>query len=143
MPPVGEKFSCGQYFIPHLVLAGRAMQASMRLLEPEIKRRGETAKRAGTAVIGTVHGDIHEIGRSLVGIMLPADGFEVHDLGVSVPIEAFVAKVKETGAGLLGMSSLLTTTMVGQRKVIQALEQAGLRGQVKVMVGGAPVKQGW
>jgi corrinoid protein of di/trimethylamine methyltransferase len=140
---VGEKFSCGEYFIPHLVMAARAMQAGMKILEPELKQRQQAPGAAGTAVIGTVHGDIHEIGKSLVGIMLSANGFEVHDLGVSVPIEAFVAKVKETGAGLLGMSSLLTTTMVGQRKVIQALEQAGLRGQVKVMVGGAPVKQGW
>jgi methylmalonyl-CoA mutase cobalamin-binding domain/chain len=90
-----------------------------------------------------VHGDIHEIGKSLVGIMLTANGFEVHDLGVSVPPKAFVAKVKETGAEIVGLSALLTTTMIVQRKVIEALEAEGLRERVGVMVGGAPVKQSW
>jgi corrinoid protein of di/trimethylamine methyltransferase len=140
---VGEKFSCGEFFIPHLVMAARAMQAGMKEIEPELKKRQQAVEGAGTAVIGTVHGDIHEIGKSLVGVMLSANGFEVHDLGVNVPVESFVSKVKETGAGLVGMSSLLTTTMVVQRKVIQALEAAGIRDRVKIMVGGAPVKQGW
>ena len=143
MNVVGDKFSCGEYFIPHLVMAARAMQSAMKVIEPELKKRHQAFEGAGTAVIGTVHGDIHEIGKSLVGVMLSANGFEVHDLGVNVPVEAFVAKVQETGAGLVGLSSLLTTTMVVQRKVIQALEGAGLRDRVKVMVGGAPVKQGW
>ncbi|HSB88548.1 MAG TPA: corrinoid protein [Anaerolineales bacterium] len=140
---VGDKFACGDYFIPHLVLAGRAMKGAMGLLEPELKRRRETARRAGTAVIGTVKGDIHEIGKSLVGIMLTASGFEVHDLGVDVPVESFVAKVKETGAQLVGLSALLTTTMVVQRRVIEALDRAGLRSAVRVIVGGAPVKAAW
>jgi corrinoid protein of di/trimethylamine methyltransferase len=140
---VGDKFACGDYFIPHLVLAGRTMKGAMALLEPELRRRRETASRAGTAVIGTVKGDIHEIGKSLVGIMLTASGFEVHDLGVDVPVEAFVSKVKETGADLVGLSALLTTTMVVQRRVIEALEHAGLRRQVRVIVGGAPVKASW
>ena len=140
---VGDKFACGDYFIPHLVLAGRTMKGAMELLEPELRRRRETASRAGTAVIGTVKGDIHEIGKSLVGIMLTASGFEVHDLGVDVPVEAFVSKVKETGADLVGLSALLTTTMVVQRRVIEALERAGLRRQVHVIVGGAPVKASW
>ena len=140
---VGDKFACGDYFIPHLVLAGRTMKGAMALLEPELRRRRETASRAGTAVIGTVKGDIHEIGKSLVGIMLTASGFEVHDLGVDVPVEAFVSKVKETGADLVGLSALLTTTMVVQRRVIEALEHAGLRRQVRVIVGGAPVKAAW
>ena len=140
---VGDKFACGDYFIPHLVLAGRTMKGAMALLEPELRRRRETASRAGTAVIGTVKGDIHEIGKSLVGIMLTASGFEVHDLGVDVPVEAFISKVKETGADLVGLSALLTTTMVVQRRVIEALEHAGLRRQVRVIVGGAPVKASW
>jgi len=140
---VGDKFACGDYFIPHLVLAGRAMKGAMGLLEPELKRRRETARRAGTAVIGTVKGDIHEIGKSLVGIMLTASGFEVHDLGVDVPVESFVAKVKETGAQLVGLSALLTTTMVVQRRVIEALDREGLRPAVRVIVGGAPVKAAW
>jgi corrinoid protein of di/trimethylamine methyltransferase len=143
MHVVGDKFSCGEYFIPHLVMAARAMQAAMRAIEPELKKRHQAVEGAGTAVIGTVHGDIHEIGKSLVGVMLSANGFEVHDLGVNVPVDSFVAKVKETGANLVGLSSLLTTTMVVQRQVIQALEAAGLRDRVRVMVGGAPVKQGW
>ena len=143
MQIVGERFACGDYFIPHLVLAGKAMKSAMLVLAPELKKRKQTAANAGIAVIGTVHGDIHEIGKSLVGIMLTAHGFEVHDLGVDVPATTFVAKVKETGANLLGLSALLTTTMVVQRRVIEALDAEGLRGKVKVMVGGAPVKQSW
>jgi corrinoid protein of di/trimethylamine methyltransferase len=143
MDIVGERFSSGEAFIPHLVLAGRAMQSGMKVLEPELKKRGEGSASAGTAVIGTVKGDIHEIGKSLVGIMLTANGFEVHDLGVDVPVETFVAKVKETGAQILGLSALLTTTMVVQRRVIEALGAADLRRQVKVLVGGAPVGRAW
>jgi corrinoid protein of di/trimethylamine methyltransferase len=140
---VGDKFACGEAFIPHLVMAGRTMKAAMALLEPELKRRSQTASRAGVAVIGTVKGDIHEIGKSLVGIMLTASGFEVHDLGVDVPVETFVARAKETGADLVGLSALLTTTMVVQRRVIEALDKEGLRPKVRVMVGGAPVKASW
>jgi methanogenic corrinoid protein MtbC1 len=119
------------------------MQSGMNVLEPEMKRRGQGTRPAGKAVIGTVKGDIHEIGKSLVGIMLTASGFEVHDLGVDVPVETFVAKVKETGAQILGLSALLTTTMVVQRRVIEALRTADVRGQVKVLVGGAPVGRAW
>ncbi|HMK09554.1 MAG TPA: corrinoid protein [Anaerolineales bacterium] len=143
MDVVGERFSCGEAFIPHLVLAGRAMQAGMTVLEPELKRSGEGTASKGTAVIGTVRGDIHEIGKSLVGVMLTASGFVVHDLGVDVPVETFVARVRETGAQMVGLSALLTTTMVVQRRVIEALQAAGLRQQVKVLVGGAPVGREW
>ncbi len=143
MDIVGERFSCGEAFIPHLVLAGRAMQAGMKVVEPELKRHGEGTSPAGRAVIGTVKGDIHEIGKSLVGIMLTAAGFEVVDLGVDVPVEAFVAKVRETNAQIVGLSALLTTTMVVQRRIIEALAAAGLRSQVRVMVGGAPVSRSW
>ncbi len=143
MDIVGERYSCGEAFIPHLVLAGRAMQAGMKVLEPELKRRGQGTSPAGTAVIGTVKGDIHEIGKSLVGIMLTASGFEVLDLGVDVPVEAFVTKVQETNAQIVGLSALLTTTMGVQRRIIEALAAAGLRDQVRVMVGGAPVSQSW
>jgi corrinoid protein of di/trimethylamine methyltransferase len=143
MDVVGERFSCGEAFIPHLVLAGKAMKAAMAELEPDLKQHGQNAPPAGTAVIGTVKGDIHEIGKSLVGIMLTANGFEVHDLGVDVPIESFVASVRETGAQIVGLSALLTTTMGVQRRVIEALGQAGLRAQVKVLVGGAPVGRAW
>jgi corrinoid protein of di/trimethylamine methyltransferase len=143
MDVVGQRFSCGEAFIPHLVMAGKAMKAAMSLLEPELRQRGEGTAPAGTAVIGTVQGDIHEIGKSLVGVMLTAGGFQVHDLGVDVPIDAFVARVQETGAQVLGLSALLTTTMGVQRKVIEALEAAGIRSRVRVLVGGAPVSRSW
>lgn len=115
----------------------------MALLEPELRSRQEAVEAPGMLVIGTVQGDIHEIGKSLVATMMSANGFRVYDVGVDVSAEAFVAKVKETGANLLGLSALLTTTMTEQRNVIKALEEAGLRDQVKVMVGGAPVTQEW
>jgi methylmalonyl-CoA mutase cobalamin-binding domain/chain len=110
---------------------------------PELKARRQHLTSSGTVVIGTVRGDIHEIGKSLVATMLAANGFEVHDLGVDVPTDAFVARVKEAGANLVGLSALLTTTMHGQKDVIDALTKAGLRAQVKVMVGGAPVTRKW
>ena len=143
MNTVGERFESGEYFLPQLIIAARAMQSAMALLEPRLLGRGEAVRSAGTVVIGTVRGDIHEIGKSLVATMLAANGFRVHDLGVDVPTEAFVAKVWETGAAILGLSALLTTTMIVQREVIQALEEAGIRERVKVMVGGAPVSQRW
>jgi len=143
MNAVGEKFASGEYFLPNLVIAGSAMQQAMQLLEPELKERQQELESSGKVVIGTVHGDIHEIGKSLVATMLSANGFEVHDLGVDVTTADFLAKVKETGAHLLGLSALLTTTMTVQREVIEALAQAGIRDQMKVMVGGAPVNQDW
>lgn len=143
MNAVGEKFASGEYFLPNLVIAGSAMQQAMQLLGPELKERQQELESSGKVVIGTVHGDIHEIGKSLVATMLSANGFEVHDLGVDVTTDVFLAKVKETGAQLLGLSALLTTTMTVQREVIEALAQAGIRDQVKVMVGGAPVNQDW
>jgi corrinoid protein of di/trimethylamine methyltransferase len=143
MRTVGDKYASGEYFLPHLIVAANGMKQAMALLEPELKARRQELKSAGTVVIGTVHGDIHEIGKSLVATMLAANGFEVHDLGVDVPVETFVSRVKETGANLVGLSALLTTTMHGQRDVITALANAGLRGQVKVMVGGAPVSRAW
>lgn len=140
---VGEKFSCGEYFLPNLIVAAKGMKQAMQLLEPELRNRQQAVKSPGTVVIGTVQGDIHEIGKSLVATMLAANGFEVHDLGVDVPIDKFVGTVRQTGANLVGLSSLLTTTMVMQRKVIEALAAAGVRNQVKVMVGGAPVSRKW
>jgi corrinoid protein of di/trimethylamine methyltransferase len=140
---VGEKYATGEYFLPNLIVSASGMKQAMALLEPELKARRQEIKSSGTVVIGTVRGDIHEIGKSLVATMLTANGFEVHDLGVDVSADAFVARVRETGANLVGLSALLTTTMHGQKDVIQRLEAAGLRQQVKVMVGGAPVNQKW
>ena len=143
MEIVGEKFQTGEYFLPHLIIAASGMGQAMALLEPELKAREQEIESLGTVVIGTVKGDIHEIGKSLVGTMLSAHGFQVHDLGVDVPAEDFVTKVRETGANLLGLSALLTTTMTVQREIIEALVEAGIRDQVKVIVGGAPVSQEW
>ena len=143
MNVVGEKFQSGEYFLPHLIIAANGMQQAMELLEPELQARQETVERAGTVVIGSVAGDIHEIGKSLVGTMMAANGFQVYDMGVDVPTETFVAKVQETGADVLGLSALLTTTMTVQREIIEALEEAGIRDQVKVIIGGAPVNQEW
>ncbi len=140
---VGDKFQRGEYFLPHLIIAASGMQQAMELLEPELQARQQVLEKAGTLVIGSVAGDIHEIGKSLVATMMSASGFQVYDLGVDVPTETFVARVKETGADLLGLSALLTTTMTVQREVIEALVEAGIRDQVKVIIGGAPVSQEW
>jgi len=140
---VGERFQCGEYFLPNLIASARAMTGAMKVLEPELRARQQTVTRLGTVVIGTVKGDIHEIGKSLVATMLSANGFAVHDLGVDVSVERFLAAVREHSANLVGMSALLTTTMSTQRKVIEALRNEGLRDSVKVMVGGAPVTEQW
>ncbi len=143
MKIVGQKFSDGEYFLPNLIVAAAGMKRAMAALEPELRARHQALKAAGTVVIGTVQGDIHEIGKTLVATMLSANGFEVHDLGVDVPVEQFVEKARETGAQIVGLSALLTTTMTVQRSVVDALRAAGLRERVKVMVGGAPVSRQW
>ena len=140
---VGDKFQCGEYFLPHLIIAANGMQQALKVLEPELKARDQAVEVRGTLVIGSVAGDIHEIGKSLVGTIFAANGFQVYDLGVDVPTETFVAKVQETGANLLGLSALLTTTMTVQREIIEALEETGIREQVKVLIGGAPVSREW
>jgi len=140
---VGEQFGRGEMFLPDLVLAGEALKAAVAVLEPEMQRRGVQRQTLGKVVLGTVKGDIHEIGKTLVGAVLTAHGFAVYDLGVDVPFAQFAAKAREVGADIVGVSALLTTTMAGQRAVIQALEEADLRPQVKVMVGGAPVTRRW
>ena len=143
MEVVGQRFESGEYFLPQLVIAANAMQRAMELLEPELHARHQLSEYAGAVVIGTVKGDIHEIGKSLVATMLSVHGFRVHDIGVDVSAESFVQKVKETGANLVGLSALLTTTMTAQREVIQAFEEAGIRDRIKVLVGGAPVTREW
>jgi len=140
---VGENFACGDAFLPELVMAGEAMKAAVAALEPEMKKRGTQRKMLGKVVLATVEGDIHEIGKSLVGTMLSASGFEVFDLGVDVPAAKIIAKVQEVDANLVGLSALLTTTMVKQKEVIDELDKLGLRKKVKVMVGGAPVTRDW
>ncbi len=143
MNVVGELYSSGEYFLPDLILGGEAMKAALAVLEPALKASGQRRQVLGKVVLGTVKGDIHEIGKSLVGSMLSANGFEVYDLGIDVPAETFVAKSREYGADIVALSALLTTTMLHQRDVIEQLAEAGLRDRVKVMVGGSPVTQAW
>ena len=140
---VGEEFSCGNAFLPELVMAGEAMKAAIGILEPELNRRGTTRDVLGKVVIATVEGDIHDIGKTLVGTMMAAAGFEVFDMGVDVPIVDLVAKAREVDANIIGVSALLTTTMTKQRDVIEAVEDMGLGDKVFVMVGGAPVTRAW
>ncbi len=140
---VGDQFSCGNMYLPELVMAGEAMKAAVAVLEPELQKRGTERKMLGKVVLCTVEGDIHEIGKTLVGTMLSATGFQVFDMGVDVPIMKVVEKAREVSADIVAMSALLTTTMVHQKDVIEALEDVGLRSKVKVMVGGAPVTQEW
>jgi corrinoid protein of di/trimethylamine methyltransferase len=143
METVGEKFQTGEYFLPQMVIAANAMQQAMGLLQPELLARQQSLDVPGVFVIGSVKGDIHEIGKSLVATMMLANGFQVYDLGVDVASETFVEKVQELDADLLGLSALLTTTMTAQREVLEALQEAGIRDRVKVMVGGAPVTEEW
>jgi len=140
---VGESFACGQAFLPELVMAGEAMKSAVATLEPEMQKRGTSRQVYGKVVLATVEGDIHEIGKTLVGTMLSASGFQVYDLGVDVPTAKIIEKVKEVDADLVGLSALLTTTMVKQKEVIDELDNLGLRKKVKVMVGGAPVTKDW
>ncbi len=140
---VGEQFAARQMFLPDLVMAAEAMKAGIGVLEPEMRRRGRQREFLGRVVLGTVKGDIHEIGKTLVGILLSAAGFEVVDLGVNVTAESFAAKAGELQADIVGVSSLLTTTMALQRGVVEALDRAQLRPRVKIIVGGAPVTRKW
>jgi len=140
---VGDSFSKGDMFLPDMMLAARAMKAAMAVLEPELAARSAERRVRGRVVIGTVKGDIHEIGKNLVGMMLSASGFEVHDLGVDVSVDRFIEAAREHGADIVGVSALLTTTMTGQRAVVEGLAAAGLRPGVKVIVGGAPVTRAW
>ena len=140
---VGESFACGEAFLPDLVMAGEAMKAAVATLEPEMQKRGTRRQVLGKVLLATVEGDIHEIGKTLVGTMLSASGFEVVDLGVNVPTARIIAMAKEVNADIIGLSALLTTTMVKQKEVIDALDKEGLRRTMKVMVGGAPVTRDW
>lgn len=143
MHTVGEQFAQRTIFLPDMMASAEAMRAALNVLEPELKKTGTQRPMAGTVVLGTTRGDIHEIGKALVGTLLAANGFQVYDLGVDVSGEQFAAKTREFSADIVGVSALLTTTMKNQKTVIEALERAGLRGSVKVIVGGAPVTRRW
>ena len=140
---IGDLFGKGDAFLPELVMAGEAMKAAVAVLEPELLKLGETREMMGRVVLATVEGDIHEIGKTLVATMLSASGFEVFDLGVDQPAEKIIGKALEVDAQIIGMSALLTTTMVRQREVIEELDKESLRPRIKVMVGGAPITKDW
>jgi len=136
---VGEKFESGDLFLPEMLAAAMTMKTGVEVLKPHLT--GEETETAGTVVIGTVQGDVHDIGKNLVAMMLEGAGFEVIDIGIDVPAEDIVKAVEEKKPQILGLSALLTTTMPALKTTIDALKEAGLRDKVKVMVGGAPVTQ--
>ncbi len=135
---VGKRFSDGDYFIPDLVYAGEILKAITAKVKPKIAKRAEV-KRAGKVVIGTVAGDIHDIGKDIVVFMLDVNGFEVFDLGVDVPAQKFVDTIKETGSTVVGLSGFLTLAFDSMKETVEALKKAGLRGKVKIMIGGGQI----
>ncbi len=139
MDEVGSRFECNEYFVPELLIAARAMKTSLELITPRLVEAG--AQAVGRVVIGTVQGDLHDIGKNLVASMLEGGGFEVVDLGVDVSPDKFVEAAKEKDGTIVALSALLTTTMTMMKGVIQALEEAGLRKKTKVIIGGAPITQ--
>jgi corrinoid protein of di/trimethylamine methyltransferase len=139
MDEVGRRFECNDYFVPELLIAARAMKASLELVRPLLTARGD--QPLGRVAIGTVKGDLHDIGKNLVASLLEGGGFEVIDLGVNVSSEKFIATVQEKGANIVAMSALLTTTMPAMKITIEALTNAGVRGKVKVFIGGAPITE--
>ncbi|KAA0265507.1 MAG: cobalamin-binding protein [Chloroflexi bacterium] len=139
MREVGVRFEAGEYYVPEMLIAARAMQSGMAILKPHLQQ--EEKKSSGRVVMGTVKGDLHDIGKNLVGLMLEGAGYEIIDLGVDVPAEEFVKKAMELKPDVIGMSALLTTTMPSMKTTLDALDAAGLRRGIKVIVGGAPVTE--
>ncbi|MFX0074597.1 MAG: B12-binding domain-containing protein [Candidatus Hermodarchaeota archaeon] len=139
---IGDLWEEGEFFLPELMLGGTIMQESMNVLLPKLKSSGETIS-LGTVVIATIEGDIHSIGKTIVGTMLSANGFEVYDLGADIPAEQIINIALEKKADVIGVSALLTTTMFGQKRVIDILKEKGIRNKFKVIIGGAPVTKSW
>jgi corrinoid protein of di/trimethylamine methyltransferase len=140
---IGESFNKGDLFLPDLIGAGSAMEAAMKILTSELKKRGITRESLGSVVIGTVFGDIHTIGKDMVATLLTAGGFSVHDLGINVKSDQFIDAIKQLQPDILAMSALLTTTAKEQKVVIEALKKEGLREKVTIMVGGGAIDQGF
>jgi corrinoid protein of di/trimethylamine methyltransferase len=140
---LGDKWINGEAFIVDLIAAAEAMKAGLSILKGEITKRGGSIKYRGRIVIGTVEGDIHDIGKSIVASLLEAAGFEVIDLGVDVSAQKFIEAIKQYNPDVVGMSALMTTTMLKQREIIEAIKQANLRDKVKIIVGGAPTTEEW
>ena len=139
---IGDLWEEGEFFLPELMLGGNIMQESMDILLPSLKESGASASQ-GVVVIATIEGDIHSIGKTIVGTMLSANGFDVYDLGADVPAEKIIETAVEKNADVIGVSALLTTTMFGQKKIIDILEDKGIRDNFKVIIGGAPVTKEW
>lgn len=140
MEIIGERFAKGEYFIPELVYSGEILKEITSRIKPRLSRDAET-KRLGKVVLGTVAGDIHDIGKDIVGFMLDVNGFEVHDLGVDVAPQKFVDKLKETGSSILGLSGFLTLAFDSMKQTVEAVKEAGLRDKVKIMIGGGQISE--
>jgi trimethylamine corrinoid protein len=140
---VGDLWEKGEYFLPELITSAECMKSAVNLLQPEMEKAQIQTQSKGKVVIGTVEGDIHDIGKNLVSSMLSANGFEVHDLGADVKLERFIEKAEEVDANFICLSALLTTTMLGQKRVVEVLKEKGLSDRIRVLVGGAPVNQKW
>ena len=140
---IGEQFECEDIFLPELMQAALAFQSAMGVLEPLIKEQGGAGPKKGTIVIGTVKGDLHSIGKNILKLLFETSGFEVHDLGIDVDLFKFIDKANETNADIIAMSALLTTTLIGQRDVIDALKDQGTRDKFKVIVGGGATTKEW
>jgi len=139
---VGQKFASEEYFIPDLVFSGEILKRIVAVLEPHLKSdKGEEAKRLGKVIIGTVAGDIHDIGKDLVTFMLDVSGFEVFDLGIDVPVQKFVDTIKETGSKVVGLSGFLTLAFDSMKETVEAIQEAGLRDDVKIMIGGGQMDE--
>jgi 5-methyltetrahydrofolate--homocysteine methyltransferase len=141
MAEVGRRFEAGDYYVPEMLISARAMQAGLGILRPRLLQSGVKAR--GKVIIGTVKGDLHDIGKNLVGMMLEGAGYEIKDLGTDVTPDAFVKALASEKADILALSALLTTTMTSMGLTIQAVKEAGLRGQVKIIIGGAPVTEAY
>lgn len=140
---VGDLWEKGEYFLPELIMSAECMKAAMGVLQPEMSKAKIETKSGGKIVIGTVEGDIHDIGKNLVASLLSANGFEVVDLGADVKLEKFIERAESENADFICLSALLTTTMIGQKKVVEMMKDKNLYGRFKVLVGGAPVNQKW
>jgi len=140
---IGDRFGKLEIYLPELIMAGDVFNAAMEILEPEILARGKGIKKKGTVVIGTAKGDIHEIGKDIVAMLLRTAEFDVHNLGKDVPTATFLEEAERVRADIIGISSLLTTTMLGQKELIEILKAKGVRDKYIVMIGGGPTSQGW
>jgi methanogenic corrinoid protein MtbC1 len=139
---VGERFSCGNYFIPELVFSGEIVKQVTRLVEPYLKGgKEEQGKRKGKVIIGTVKGDIHDIGKNMVVFLLDVNGYEVFDLGIDVPVEKFVQAIKENGSKIVGLSGFLSLAFGSMKETIEAIKKAGFRDRVKIMIGGGQIDE--